>query len=88
MLTGLERPKAPGWFLAAGLLLGIGWYTYISSLVMMPIYVMISIGTLVWRKRDWRESAALVAGFVIPVTLFAIWIVAASRRVSANRAAL
>jgi len=74
LLTGLERPKAIGWFLAAGLLLGLGWYTYISSLVMMPIYVMISIGTLVWRKRDWRESAVLVAGFVIPVTLFAIWI--------------
>jgi 4-amino-4-deoxy-L-arabinose transferase-like glycosyltransferase len=74
LLSGLERPRAIGWFLAAGLLLGIGWYTYISSLVMMPIYLLFSIGALVVRKRDWRESAVLIAGFVIPVTLFAVWI--------------
>ena len=74
LLTGLERPRATGWFFAAGLLLGIGWYTYISSLVMMPIYVLTSIGVMLIRKRGWREPAVLAAGFVIPVTLFAIWI--------------
>ncbi len=74
VLTGLERPRAIGWFLAAGVLLGIGWYTYISSIVMMPVYAAISLGALVMRKRDWRESAVLIAGFVIPVSLFAIWI--------------
>ena len=73
LLTGLDRPGARGWFLAAGLLLGIGWYTYISSLVMMPVYVLISLVTMTIRKRDWRESALLLAGFVLPVTLFAIW---------------
>lgn len=75
LLTALERPRATAWFLASGLCLGIGWYTYISSLVMMPIYLMLSIAVMVARKRNWREMAALAAGFVIPVTLFAIWIV-------------
>ena len=83
LLTALERPNAStslragafGWFLASGLCLGIGWYTYISSLVMMPIYLMLSIAVMIARKRNWREMAAVAAGFVIPVTLFAIWIV-------------
>lgn len=82
LLTALERrpstslrASGAGWFFAAGLCLGIGWYTYISSLVMMPIYLMLSIAVMVARKRDWREMAAVAAGFVIPVTLFAIWIV-------------
>ncbi len=74
LLTGLERPRATGWFAAAGLLLGIGWYTYISSMVMMPVYVLLSVGAALVTKRDWREPAALVVAFLIPVTLFAFWI--------------
>ena len=35
---------------------------------------MLSIAVLVARKRTGARSAAIAAGFVIPVTLFAIWI--------------
>jgi len=74
LLTALEKPRAIGWFVAAGLCLGIGWYSYISSLVMMPVYVALSLIVMMTRRRDWRESAALVAAFALPVTLFAIWL--------------
>jgi 4-amino-4-deoxy-L-arabinose transferase-like glycosyltransferase len=74
LLTALERPRAMGWFVAAGLCLGIGWYSYISSMVMMPVYVALSLAVMIARRRDWRDSAALVAAFALPVTLFAIWL--------------
>lgn len=74
LLTALDRPRATAWFVAAGLCLGIGWYSYISSLVMMPVYVVLSLIAMRVRQRDWRESIAFVIAFVVPVTLFAVWL--------------
>jgi len=73
VLTAIEKPRATGWFLLAGLCLGIGWYTYISSMVMMPVYAAITIGVMLVRKRRWSEIAVFVASFVIPLTFFAVW---------------
>ena len=62
------------WFAAAGLCLGVGWYAYISSVVMMPVYVVMTLAMLVARKRDWRDAVAFVAGFAMPLTLFVVWL--------------
>lgn len=73
VLTALQRPRAAGWFLLAGLCLGIGWYTYISSMIMMPVYAVITVVAMLMHKRSWREIAVFAAGFVIPLTFFAVW---------------
>lgn len=83
LLTGLERPafaeatagkpRSRAWFALAGWCLGIGWYTYISSIVMMPVYVALSI-VVIGMRRDWRGAAVLFAGFIIPVIFFAVWL--------------
>jgi 4-amino-4-deoxy-L-arabinose transferase-like glycosyltransferase len=74
VLTALERPRAVGWFVLAGLCLGAGWYTYISSMIMMPVYVAITLAVMVARKREWREIVVFAAGFLLPLTFFAVWV--------------
>jgi 4-amino-4-deoxy-L-arabinose transferase-like glycosyltransferase len=73
VLTALQRPRAAGWFLLAGLCLGIGWYTYISSMIMMPVYAAITVVVMLMHKRSWREMAVFAGGFVIPLTFFVVW---------------
>lgn len=53
----------------AGTSLGIGFYTYIASVVMMPIYLAITLGFLLWERASWRSHAAAVAGFAWPLLL-------------------
>jgi 4-amino-4-deoxy-L-arabinose transferase-like glycosyltransferase len=89
LLIAFERPRplpstllraAPSevegrrWFAAAGLCLGAGWYAYISSIVMMPVYAVMTLALLAAKKRDRREMAAFVAGFALPLTLFVAWL--------------
>ena len=78
LLIAFDRAASTGegrrWFAAAGLCLGAGWYAYISSIVMMPIYVVMTLAVLIVQKRDWRDMAAFVAGFILPLTLFVVWL--------------
>jgi 4-amino-4-deoxy-L-arabinose transferase-like glycosyltransferase len=62
------------WFAAAGLCLGVGWYAYISSIVMMPVYVVMTVVIMAARKRDWRDIAAFITAFLLPLTLFVVWL--------------
>jgi 4-amino-4-deoxy-L-arabinose transferase-like glycosyltransferase len=71
----LDRPHARRWLAGAGVCLGVGWYAYISSMVMMPVYVVMTLAVLVARKRDWRDVAAFLAGFTLPVAFFVIWLI-------------
>lgn len=74
LLIALEGPRSRGWFAASGLCLGAGWYAYISSMVMMPIYVVMTMGVIAARRRDWRDAAAFAAGFILPLTFFGAWL--------------
>lgn len=74
LLIALDSSNPRRWFAAAGLCLGAGWYAYISSIVMMPVYVVMTLAVLAARKRDWRDMAAFIAGFVLPLTLFVVWL--------------
>ncbi len=38
LLIALDGPRSRWWLAASGLCLGLGWYSYISSIVMMPLY--------------------------------------------------
>ena len=57
----------------AGLCLGLGFFSYITAIVLMPAYLLATM--LVLRRegaaRDWRY---LAAGFAAPVSLFVLWI--------------
>ena len=71
----LERPEARWWLAAAGLCLGVGWYAYISSIVMMPVYAAMTLIVLVARKRGWRDIAVFIGAFVVPLTFFVAWLI-------------
>lgn len=74
LLIALERPRSAWWFAAAGLSLGVGWYAYISSIVMMPIYFAMTLLVIAARRRGWREAAAFTVAFVLPLAFFAGWL--------------
>ena len=62
---------------AAGSVLGLGLYTYIASLVMMPVYLLLTYLVLfLTGARSVRPYAAVTAGFVLLVLPLAAWLVA------------
>jgi 4-amino-4-deoxy-L-arabinose transferase-like glycosyltransferase len=60
--------------LLGGFVLGVGFYTYISSVVMMPLYLGLTLA-VVWHRRALRALLATLIGFAIPLLLFVPWIV-------------
>ena len=74
LLTGLESGRSPRWLLAAGLCLAAGFYSYIASMALMPIYFLLTLAALRALRRPRRDFAMLTAGFAIPLMFFAIWL--------------
>jgi 4-amino-4-deoxy-L-arabinose transferase-like glycosyltransferase len=74
LMTGLDSGRSRRWFFAAGLCLGAGFYSYIASMALMPIYCALTLAVLVAAKRPARDGAAVVAGFAIPLIVFAMWL--------------
>ena len=60
------------WLVAAGLVLGFGIYSYLASLVMMPVYWLISVVALLSR-RSFIPIAVVTAAFALPLSLLAAW---------------
>jgi 4-amino-4-deoxy-L-arabinose transferase-like glycosyltransferase len=73
LLVFLERRDRTLLF-AATSFLGIGVYSYIASLVMMPLYLMVTLA-VVWRTSDKpvRPAFIAIAGFAWPLCLL-LWI--------------
>jgi len=70
-----------GFFLAAGLMLGIGCYSYIAAWMMMPLYLVITwLATLAWaierrpRRGSVRPFLAAAVGFAFPVLVAVPWL--------------
>ena len=62
---------------AAGAALGLGLYTYIAAVVMMPVCLVLTYLTLVLTgERRVRPYAAVTAGFILPVLPLATYLVA------------
>ena len=73
LVTFLERPRLRSLFLAT-LTLGVGVYSYLASLAMMPIYFCLTCAQLLERhRRSARVWIAAFAGFALPLTLLAVW---------------
>ena len=69
LLIFLERGR-PGTLFLATSFLGLGFYSYIASVVMMPVYLLATCVTL-WATstRPRRSMVVAVAGFVWPLVL-------------------
>ena len=75
LLIYVERRRT--WILfAATSCLGVGFYSYIASVAMMPLYVGFTWIAL-WRRGDEprRAYAIALAGFLWPLALLGVWVV-------------
>ena len=52
------------WLIAACVILGVGFYCYISSIVMMPVYFLMTLMWLYMRREPARSFAAATAGML------------------------
>jgi 4-amino-4-deoxy-L-arabinose transferase-like glycosyltransferase len=68
-----DGPRSRAWFLAAGLCLGAGMYSYIASIMLMPVYFIFMVTTLVALKRPARDTIAALVGFAVPLIVFLVW---------------
>lgn len=71
----LEQPSPRRLFLTTSIL-GIGVYTYIASVVMMPIYLVITLAVVAWYWPKWSNAATAMAGFAWPLIFAAAFLAA------------
>jgi 4-amino-4-deoxy-L-arabinose transferase-like glycosyltransferase len=68
------RPRT---LFAGTLLLGIGFYSYIAAVVLMPIYFLFTAAMLFYERKPARDYTAAVAGFAVPLLLLLVpWVIA------------
>jgi 4-amino-4-deoxy-L-arabinose transferase-like glycosyltransferase len=58
---------------AAAVTLGLGFYSYISSIVMMPLYVLLTLLFLAAYRAPRRTYAAAAGAFVLCLVPFLVW---------------
>ena len=75
-LRTYEEWGEPWRLVAAGAALGLGVYSYIASIFMMPLYFALTCVWLVRRGESRRALPFAAGGFVAPLVPFAIWLVA------------
>jgi 4-amino-4-deoxy-L-arabinose transferase-like glycosyltransferase len=76
--AGRERPDhgvrgGLPWLFAAATCLGVGFYSYIASVLLMPTYFAITIGVLLAARQPPRAFGAAAAGFALPLVPFLGW---------------
>jgi 4-amino-4-deoxy-L-arabinose transferase-like glycosyltransferase len=70
----LERRK-PRTLFVATTLLGLGVYSYIASLIMMPLYLALTMLVLYWTgERAPRTYVTAIAGFLWPLVFLGLWV--------------
>jgi 4-amino-4-deoxy-L-arabinose transferase-like glycosyltransferase len=71
----LEHADTMWWAAIAGGLLGVGVYTSLAAVVMMPLYLLITIVVFASHgAARSRQLRAMIAGFVIAVGPFLVWL--------------
>jgi 4-amino-4-deoxy-L-arabinose transferase-like glycosyltransferase len=74
VLIFLERQKPILLFVGTSCL-GFGVYSYIASVITMPMYLMITLGVIALRTRQpLRYGAIATAGFLWPLFLIPLWL--------------
>lgn len=74
-LITFQRTGRPRVMLAAGLILGFGLYSYISSWMVMPMLLAVTLATL-WPSRQTLRAPGMLAclGFALPLLLVMPWL--------------
>ena len=72
LLLFLERGRL-AWLFAATACLGVGFYSYIASVLLMTMYFGLTGLVLLQTKQTWRAYAVAAAGFALPLLPFAAW---------------
>ena len=72
LIVFLERPRARTLFAAASVL-GVGVYTYIASVIMMPVHLAMTAFAIFRNRINPRFMAVAAAGFVWPLALL-VWL--------------
>jgi 4-amino-4-deoxy-L-arabinose transferase-like glycosyltransferase len=74
LMIFLERRQTWILFLATSFL-GVGFYSYIASVIMMPVYLLMTWAVL-WAcsSKSPRSYLAAVAGFTWPLALLVVWL--------------
>lgn len=74
VLSTLLRDPSPRAAVLAGLILGAGCFSYVSSWLLMPAYLAITAIAL-WRGVHRRDLVApLCAGFLAPLSVLVLWV--------------
>jgi 4-amino-4-deoxy-L-arabinose transferase-like glycosyltransferase len=75
LCTYLERGDRR-WLLASTFILGLGFYSYIASVIVMPMYMLLTGVTLLLQGKSARIISIAMAGFLIPLLALLIpWLV-------------
>lgn len=68
------QTKRTGWLVSASAALGVGAYTYLAALVVMPVYFALTCGVVLWAMPHERRSlvvaAAAFAAMLLPLGLW------------------
>jgi 4-amino-4-deoxy-L-arabinose transferase-like glycosyltransferase len=64
----------PAWLVGAGLILGVGFYSYIAAVVMMPLYLLITWASVAHKPRPIGLWTASAVGFALPLLLLIPWL--------------
>ncbi len=59
---------------AAGVVLGVGFYSYVGAVLTMPLYLLLTGAALMLRREPPTRYLTLAAGFVIPMALGLPWL--------------
>lgn len=62
------------WAMASGVCLGVGLYTYLAGMIIMPVLLGAATVKFGWKGRR-HEAAWMLAGFAITLVPLAIWLV-------------
>ncbi len=73
-LLRFDDTRRIAWLVASAAILGVGFYCYISSIVMMPIYFLMTLMWLYMRREPPQSYAAAALGMGPLLLPFAIWI--------------
>ena len=66
-----ERPLS---LFTGTLLLGVGFYSYIASVIMMPFYLLLTFGILFYKRKPAAMYGVAAAGLALPLLLLVFWI--------------
>jgi hypothetical protein len=61
------------WLFAATVFLGVGFYSYIASVLLMAMYLTLTAIVLLLVKQPGRAYAVAGAGFALPLLPFTVW---------------